>query len=55
VKQLVAGLAAEAGTKYLRLKAVEIASQAHFAGNFESSSDLFALADEVLDYINKAA
>lgn len=53
VKQMVAALAADAGTKYLRLKAVEIA--AGFKDNFEATDDLYTLADEVLAWINKAA
>lgn len=55
VKQLVAELASQAGTKYLRLKAVEIAGQAHMVANYESTADLFATADEILSYINQAA
>lgn len=38
---------------YFKLQAVKIASQAHFAESFESSADLFALADEVGEYISK--
>lgn len=42
-----------AGGKYLRVKAVELASQSHFAANFESTEDFFSLADEILAYLNK--
>lgn len=53
LRALVADFAAQAGTKYLRLKAVEIA--AGFKDSFQDSNDLFALADDVLSYIDKAA
>src|SRR5262249_23538540 len=55
VKQVVADFAMQAGSKFLRLKAVEIAAQAHMVANYDSTADLFATADEVLEYINKAA
>ncbi len=38
---------------YFKLQAVKIASQAHFAENFESTEDLFSLADEIGAYIAK--
>jgi hypothetical protein len=53
MKQVVTDLALQAGSKYLRLKAVEIA--AGFKENFEATDDLFTLADEVLAYLDKAA
>lgn len=39
---------------HFRAKAVELASQAHFAQNFESEKDLLDLADIIMDYISKA-
>lgn len=38
---------------YLRLQAVKIASQQHFAESFEATADLFSLADEIVDYAQK--
>lgn len=55
VKQLVQEVAAGAASGYVRLKAVEIAAQGHFAQHFEQSTDMFALADEIVAYVNKAA
>jgi hypothetical protein len=38
---------------YVRLQAVKIASQAHFAENFNSPADMFALADEIEAHMQK--
>lgn len=46
-------LFASAGMVHFRLKAVEVA--AHFKDSFETSADMFALADEIMEYASKAA
>jgi SNF2 family DNA or RNA helicase len=51
VKAAVMEFANAAGTQYKRLKAVEIAARC----SPESPEDLFALADEVLAYVDRAA
>lgn len=38
---------------YVRVQAMKIASQDHFAANFESSQDLLDLADEIANHVNK--
>lgn len=40
---------------YVRIQAVKIASQEHFAANFESSADMFTLADEIVAHATKTS
>jgi hypothetical protein len=53
MKVMLTELAAQAGTKVIRLKAVEVA--AGFKDLFQETDEMFALADDIVAYINKAA
>jgi hypothetical protein len=51
LKTMVGDLVAKAGTAYLRMEAVKVASA--FKDSFEQTEDMFALADEILAYATK--